>query len=263
MSAKTKPKIGFFEFTSCEGCQLTVVDTLQDHPELLDAVEIVEFREAMSEKLDPAERFDIVFIEGSVTRPSDEAKIRAIRERANIVVALGACADLGGVNTIRNVFPISEIREYVYGDKAEWYETYAARPISAVIQVDAAIPGCPIDKEEFAKAVTHLLQGRKPNLPDYPLCVECKLRGTVCMYQRGEACLGPVIRAGCAAICPAYGYGCEGCRGLVPHPNLESLRHVMHQAGVPDDEIDSRLRIFMTYQLEHAGEEAGHVASTH
>jgi coenzyme F420-reducing hydrogenase gamma subunit len=249
MSAKAKPKVGFFEFTSCEGCQLTVVDVLQNHPELLDAIEIVEFREAMSEKHDPNERFDIVFIEGSCTRPSDEAKIKALRERANLVVALGACADLGGVNAIRNVFPLQEVREYVYGEHADWYETYTARPISAVIQVDAAIPGCPIDRDEFAKAVTHLLQGRMPNLPDYPLCIECKLRGTVCMYQRGQACLGPVIRAGCAAICPAYGYGCEGCRGFVPNANLDSMREVMREAGVSDEEIDSRLHIFLTYQM--------------
>jgi len=241
-----KPKVGFFEFTSCEGCQLTVVDTLQDHPELLDAIEITEFREAMSEKGDT---FDIIFIEGSCTRPSDEAKIKALRERANIVVALGACAHIGGVNAIRNTMPLPEVREYVYGDKAEWFETYPARPIDAVIEVDAVIPGCPIDKDEFALAVTHLLQGRMPNLPDYPMCTECKLSGNVCLYQRGKTCLGPITRAGCKAICPAYGYACEGCRGLVPSPNLESIREVLAEAGVAEADIENKLTMFLTYPL--------------
>jgi len=38
-----KPKIAFFDFSSCEGCQLTVVDSLQTHTALLDVVEIVQF----------------------------------------------------------------------------------------------------------------------------------------------------------------------------------------------------------------------------
>ena len=48
MSA-SKTKIAFFDFTGCEGCQLAVIDCLQIHPELLEAVEIVQFREAISE----------------------------------------------------------------------------------------------------------------------------------------------------------------------------------------------------------------------
>ena len=60
-----KPKVAFFDFTSCEGCQLTVVDSLQTHPELLDVVEIVQFREAMTEK---GEDYLVAFIEGSISR---------------------------------------------------------------------------------------------------------------------------------------------------------------------------------------------------
>ncbi|MCE7945926.1 MAG: NADH:ubiquinone oxidoreductase [Chloroflexi bacterium CFX4] len=245
MSAKTLPRIAFFEFTSCEGCQLTVVDTLQDHPELLNAVEIVQFREAMSERGD---NYQIAFIEGSCTRPSDEAKLKEIRAKAQIVVALGACAHLGGVNAIRNRMALPEVREYVYGEKAAWFETYPARPIEAVIKVDASLPGCPIDRNEFAMAVTHLLQGRLPNLPDYPLCIECKLLENVCMYQRGKTCLGPITRAGCAAICPSYGDGCEGCRGLIPKPNWAAMKAVLREHGMTDAEIDSRLTMFLTYQ---------------
>jgi coenzyme F420-reducing hydrogenase gamma subunit len=256
-----KPKVAFFEFTSCEGCQLTVVDTLQNHPELLEAIDIVEFREAMSEKAEDG--YDIAFIEGSCTRPGDEAKIKEIRETASIVVSLGACAHLGGVNAIRNRMPLSNVREYVYGDKADWFDTYEPRPIEAVIDVDAVIPGCPIDKDEFVMAVTHLLQGRMPNIPNYPMCIECKLNGTVCIYERGGTCLGPVTQAGCNAICPTYGYGCEGCRGLVDTPNLISLKSVLRENGMTDDDINAKLDIFLTYQtmqLEQQ-EEALHEAN--
>lgn len=251
----TKPKIAFFEFTSCEGCQLTVVDSLQDHPELLDVVEIVQFREAMSEK---GNDYQIAFVEGSISRPSDEASLKAIREQASILVALGACAHLGGVNAIRNRQPLEDVRRFVYGDKADWYETYPARPISAVVDVDAVIPGCPIDRDEFIMAVTQLLQGRLPTIPDYPLCIECKLDENVCIFQRGGTCLGPITRAGCHAICPHYGDGCEGCRGLIPNPNPESLKDVLREHGMTDDQIDARMSMFLTYQFMPAAEATTH-----
>jgi sulfhydrogenase subunit delta len=241
----SKPKVAFIEFTSCEGCQLTVIDSLQDHPELLDAVEIVRFREAMTEKADD---YQIAFIEGSCTRPSDEPELKAIREQADIVVALGACAHLGGINAIRNRQNLDEVRQTVYGDKADWYETYPARPISAVIDVDAVIPGCPIDKKEFIRAVTHLLQGRLPDIPDNPVCIECKLKGNVCVYQRGKTCLGPITLAGCDAICPTYGDGCEGCRGLVASPNIESMINVLGEHGMTEADIEAKMTLFLTYQ---------------
>ena len=241
-----KPTVAFFDFTSCEGCQLTVLDTLQTNPELLDVVEIVEFREAMSEK---ASSYDIAFIEGSCTRASDEDRLRDIRSRAGTVVALGACAHIGGINAIRNRQNLDEVRHYVYGSKADWFETYEPRAINAVIEVDCAIPGCPIDGFEFRRVVTTLLQGRTPVTPDYPVCVECKLNENICLYQLGQVCLGPITCAGCNAICPAYGMSCEGCRGLIPNPQVDSLRVVLAEHGLTQAEIDSELSLFLTNQL--------------
>ena len=244
-----KPKVAFFDFTSCEGCQLTVVDSLQTHVDLLDVVEIVQFREAMTEK---GEDYAIAFVEGSISRESDEARLRRIREQAAIIVALGACAHLGGINAIRNAQPLDDVRKYVYGDKADWYETYPARPISAVVKVDAVIPGCPIDREEFIGVVKALLLGKKPPLPDYPVCVECKRKENVCLFHKGQFCLGPVTRAGCGAICPTYGDGCEGCRGLIPHPNQDSMSDVLVKYGLTVEEMLARWTMFGTYQQMEA-----------
>jgi coenzyme F420-reducing hydrogenase gamma subunit len=246
MSNGLKPKIAFFDFTSCEGCQLTVIDALQTHPELLEVVEIVEFREAMSEKSD---RYYIAFIEGSCVRESDEARLRDIRRRAAIVVALGACAHLGGINAIRNLHDLEDARHYVYDDKGHWFENYDVRAISQVIEVDAVIPGCPIDRKEFVQVVRTLLQGREPQLPSYPVCIECKLNENVCIYDRGGVCLGPITRAGCHAICPAYGVGCDGCRGLIPFPKVDSLKEVLAERGLTKEEIDNKLSFFLTNQI--------------
>lgn len=242
-----KPKVAFFDFTSCEGCQLTVVDSLQTHLDLLSAVEIVQFREAMSER---GEDYAVAFVEGSITRESDEARLKQIREQAALVVALGACAHLGGVNAIKNLAPLDDVRQYVYGDKYEWFPTYAARPISAVVKVDAVIPGCPIDREEFIAVVKAVLHGKKLPVPDYPLCVECKLKENVCMYDKGGVCAGPVTRAGCGAICPTYGDGCEGCRGMISNPNRDSMQTVMAAHGLTMDDVMARMTMFNAYQFQ-------------
>lgn len=246
MSQNGRPKVAFFDFTCCEGCQLTVVDSLQDHPELLDAVEIVQWREAISEQ---GEDYLVAFIEGSCTRESDEARLKQIRERAAVVVALGACAHLAGVNALKALHPLDDVRQYVYGDKSGWYDTYDARPIDAVIPVDFAIPGCPIDRDEFINVVKALLQGKKPPIPDYPVCVECKLKENVCLFTRGKVCMGPVARAGCKAICPTYSQSCEACRGFISNPNDTSMREVLAQHGMTVEDITSMYTMFSTYQV--------------
>jgi sulfhydrogenase subunit delta len=245
MSQNGKPKVAFFDFTCCEGCQLTVVDSLQTYPELLDAVEIVQFREAMTEK---GEDYLVAFIEGSCTRQSDEERLKQIRAKAALVVALGACAHLSGVNSLKSLHPLDEVRSYVYGDKAAWYETYDARPLEAVIPVDFAIPGCPIDRDEFVSCVKALLLGKKPPVPDYPVCVECKLKENVCLFTKGNICMGPVSRAGCKAICPSYGQSCEACRGFITNPNDTSMRNLLAEHGLTIADITNRYTMFNTYQ---------------
>lgn len=241
-----KPKVAFFDFTCCEGCQLTVLDSLQTHPELLEVVEIVQFREAMTEK---GEDYLVAFIEGSCTRASDEERLRKIRSQAAVVVALGTCAHLGGVNSLKSLHPLAEVRQYVYGDKAEWYETYEARPIDAVIPVEFAIPGCPIDRDEFVACVKALLLGIKPPIPDYPVCVECKLKENTCMFTIGKVCLGPITRAGCKAICPSYGQPCEACRGYISDPNESSMKNLLAEHGLTIEQVKSMYTMFTAYQV--------------
>lgn len=246
MTASVKPKIAFFDFSGCEGCQLTVIDALQTHAELLNAVEIVQFREAMSERSDD---YEIAFVEGSYTRAGDAARLKAIRAQARIVVALGACAHLGGVNGLRNWQSTEEARRYVYGPGGKLFDSDKALPIEAVIQVDCAIPGCPIDRREFVSAVKALLQGRLPRLSDQPVCAECKLNENECLFRLGIPCLGAVTTAGCGAICPAYGVGCEGCRGLIPNPNLEWLRAAAMELGISEHRFEAASRLFLSHAL--------------
>lgn len=244
-----KRKVGVFDFTSCKGCQLAVMDSLQTHPELLDAVQIVQWRALMSER---GEEYAVAFVEGSISRPGDEAQLKQIRERAAVVVALGACAHLGGINAIRNAHagpqsPGEAARQAATSGLAA-DEGYLVRPISAVVPVDAVVPGCPIDGDEFLEVVKALLWGKKPPLPDYPLCVECKLKENVCLFHKGGFCLGPVTRAGCGAICPTVGDGCEGCHGLIPEPNRNAMSDVLIEHGLTVEAMLAQWTLFGTYQ---------------
>jgi len=116
-----KPKIAFLEFYELRGCQLEVLNlTGGELLDLLGAVEIVNFREARTNRTDD---YDIAFIEGSISRESEIPRLQKIREQAKIVVALGACSCIGGVNCLKNNMPMSDALRIVYGDDAKYYDT--------------------------------------------------------------------------------------------------------------------------------------------
>ena len=239
-----KPKVAFFDFASCEGCQIEFTNfgdaaTL----ELLKHVDIVEFREAMSEKA-PG-RIDIALVEGSFTREADRTRLQSIRHRARTVIAYGACACTGGINALKN--HQDDFAECVYGDSARMPHlgSGTARPISSVIKVDHEVRGCPVNKYELLEILSSLLHGAAPVVPTYPVCVECKRRETICRYDEGDHCMGQVARAGCGAPCPADGVPCEACRGFVDDANLPALEKVlMERAGFSQRRAVGKSRMF-------------------
>jgi len=222
----TKRRIGFFDFTGCEGCQLTVLNLEDELLELLELVEVVAFREVMSGDSD---NLDIAFVEGSVRGSDEIERLRRIRQNTRVLVALGACADTAGINTLAR---------FCAG------ETDAPRPLEAFVTVDARIPGCPIDGREFLEVLQALLLERPPELPIYALCVECKLAELPCTFEEERLCLGPVVRAGCGAVCIAAGDRCRGCRGLVDNPRSRPYDRVLKEHGVSAEQILAEFRIF-------------------
>lgn len=240
-----KPRIAFFDFAGCEGDQLQIANLEETLLDLLEHVEVVAFREVHTGESAP---YDVAYVEGSITRPEDEDRIKEIRKNAGALVAFGACAHIGGVNCMKNFFAEPIYRKEVYGDQWRWFNTYPARPISAVVEVDAFIPGCPVDRAETVRVTKELLLGKKPWLPDYPVCVECKMAGNVCRYELGRPCLGIITRAGCGACCVTEGAMCWGCRGLAPYANVEAARYVMSdRAGFNRAEIEDLMRFFLGY----------------
>lgn len=239
-----KPKVAFFDFACCEGCQIEFTNFGDEATlELLKHVDVVEFREAMTETT--TERIDIAFVEGSFTREADRQRLQDIRRRAKIVVAYGACAATGGINALKN--HMDDFHEVVYGEHARdpHLQSGPALPISAVIKVDYEAKGCPMSKYELLYIISCLLHGAEPVIPTYPVCVECKRNETVCRFDEGDHCMGQVARAGCGAPCPADGIPCEACRGFVDEPNVRSLEKVlMERAGFSQKRAVGKARMF-------------------
>jgi coenzyme F420-reducing hydrogenase gamma subunit len=252
----SRPRVAFFDFTSCEGCQLSKLNLEDDLLGILGLVEIVNFREAMSERSD---EYDIAFVEGSLSTPHCIERIHRIRRQAKVLVALGACAHTGGINAIRNRLGVDAVREEVYGKDKYLFPSMPARAIGDVVKVDYVVPGCPMDNRELKLVLSALLTGKRHALPDYAVCVECKARENRCLYDSGNgagaapenaspspgmACLGPVTRAGCEASCPSNGTPCVGCRGLVPEVNLAAAREVMERHKLSLHQIRNRFQMF-------------------
>lgn len=240
----TKPKVAFFDFASCEGCQIEFTNYGDAVIlELLNHIDIVEFREAMTETT--TEPIDIAFIEGSFTRESDRVRLQTIRSRAKTVIAYGACAVTGGINALKN--HQDDFAEEVYGEAAYMphLRSGTARPISAAIKVDYEVRGCPVSKEELLLVISNLLHGTTYAVPTFPVCAQCKRRETVCRYEEGDHCMGQVARAGCGAPCPADGIPCEACRGFVDDANLGALEKVLvERAGFSQRRAVAKSRMF-------------------
>ncbi len=243
-----KPKIAIFDFACCEGCQLQIVNLEEEILSLLGVADVVEWREAMSEKSD---EYDIAIIEGSITRMEDEEKLKRIRGCAKVLIAMGACAMTGGINKLKNNFEdFEEVKTCVYGKAASksHLHTGPTKAVGEVVQVDYAVPGCPIDGKEFTYIVRSLLMGKKPEIPEYPVCVECKANGNPCQWQYDQVCLGPIIRAGCGARCPSSGFRCFGCRGYIDNPNVDAARDVINRFGLNLDDLKTKMVLFGSKQ---------------
>jgi sulfhydrogenase subunit delta len=206
-----KPKLGVFKFASCDGCQLSLLDC---EDELLTVA----------------------------------GAIQGIREQSKFLVTIGACATAGGIQALRNWKDVAEFTRYVYAHPDYISTLDTSTPVADHVPVDFELRGCPINKWQLVETVNAFLHGRKPNIPTYSVCVECKRRGTNCvMVSRGTPCLGPVTQAGCGALCPAYDRGCYGCFGPMESPNVMALSEFWRSMGVDDRALVSALRGFNAY----------------
>jgi sulfhydrogenase subunit delta len=223
VSAKSKkPRLGVWKFASCDGCQLSLLDCEDELLAVAGVIDIAYFPEATRAK--DKGRYDISLVEGSITTPHDRERIRDIRARSTKLISIGACATAGGIQALRNFANVADYASIVYANP-EYIETLAtSTAMSEHVKVDFELRGCPVNKRQLIEVISAELAGRRPMVSSHSVCVECKLKGNVCvMVAQGAPCLGPVTHAGCGALCPSYDRGCYGCFGPKETPNASSL----------------------------------------
>ncbi|PLX38507.1 MAG: oxidoreductase [Hyphomicrobiales bacterium] len=217
-----KPKLAVWKFSSCDGCQLSLLDCEDELLPVAETIEIAEFLEATRAQVDGP--YDVSLVEGSISNLHDLERLQRIREQSAVVIAIGACATAGGIQALRNGRDVGEFVRTVYAHP-EYIDTLAnSTPIADHITVDFELRGCPINKHQLLEVISAFLAGRQPLTPAHSECIECKMRGTVCvMVAKGEPCLGPVTHTGCGNLCPSSNRGCYGCFGPKETPNTASL----------------------------------------
>jgi coenzyme F420-reducing hydrogenase gamma subunit len=240
---RRKPKLAVWKFASCDGCQLSLLDCEDELLALAGEIEIAQFLEATSAVVNGP--YDLSLVEGSITTAHDAERIHAVRRASRRLVTIGACATAGGIQALRNFSDVREFVTAVYATPAYISTLDRSSPIGAHVVVDYELRGCPVNKHQLLEVVSAFVNERRPAVPSHSVCVECKLRGNVCvMVAHGTPCLGPVTQAGCGAICPSYHRGCYGCFGPAETANTRALSGWLAAHDVSRPELVRAFRSF-------------------
>jgi F420-non-reducing hydrogenase small subunit len=252
-----KPEVAFYWCASCGGCEEAVLDLAEEILNVVAAVDIVfwpvalDFKESDVAAMEDAS-ITVAFINGAVRTTHELEMARLLRRKSKLVIAFGACAQLGGIPGLANLSENAEILQEVYGAAAPRTEfrddghtltlpelTASVFPLNRAIPVDYYVPGCPPSPTIVQDAFRAVLGGELPEpgavlAPDHAMCDECPRRDThpddlkldriyrvqerqlntgACILAQGVPCLGPATRAGCGARCISGNMPCTGCFG--------------------------------------------------
>ncbi len=235
---RNKFTVGIFSLSSCEGCLVQLINLDDRLLKLLEHIEIVDCR-ILGVKKD-YDKMNIAIVEGSVTSLEEREKLEKIREKADILVALGDCACSGGKFLVKD-FDISEARIKLPGSR----EVFRSDPLDKYVKVDFYLWGCPVNKDELFSLLRNILLLKHVKERAVSVCAECVLRENNCLIELGYPCLGPITRGGCNALCPSNNKVCFGCRGLAEDANIDSLIEIFEQHKIEVPEYLRKLKALM------------------
>lgn len=236
------PRVVVVGLASCFGCQLQITNVEAHLMEVLGQIDLQYWQLASSVPM--PEEFDVAVIEGAVTTEESERLVKQLREKASVVIAIGACATTAGIPGMAAEGFIQRPGS-VYDTVPEACgEMISPRAVGAVVDVDYEVRCCPIDSYDFIDVFQRAIYGSNKTFGTATMCGSCKRNETGCFYRKGVMCLGLVTRAGCDARCVNLGRPCNGCRGLSPDANLPAAREACREAGIPVEDFDRALEMF-------------------
>jgi NAD-reducing hydrogenase small subunit len=168
----TKARIATIWLDGCSGCHMSFLDLDERLLEIAPLIDVV-YSPVVDMKEFP-ENVDLTLVEGALASEEDLHKIRMVRERSKLVVALGDCAVTGNVPSMRNSFPLAEVLKRGYEDNATANPGAPTRevpklekkvvPLHEVVKVDLFVPGCPPSADLIYYVLSEVLAGRTPNI---------------------------------------------------------------------------------------------------
>lgn len=229
MTNQPRKSLGVFSLTCCEGCEFALLKNFDDFEKLTKFYDVKSFRLGQEENDECF--FDVAVVEGTPESKEELEHLKQIRKISKVLVAIGACAHLGGIQSERNRLP----RKYIGREKV--------KRLSDVVRVDAVIPGCPVSHTEIAVALLDIYWGKKFRPKDYGVCFECRKNENECLLKNGKPCLGPITRGGCNSICVNGGESCFGCRGALDQANFDKIKEILNPM-IGEEEMNNLLTVY-------------------
>jgi len=247
---ETKPRVAIVGLTCCEGCEFAILDTAEKFLALADRVNFVHWR-FLKEDPEVIGPYDICLVEGSAVTKANVKLLKELRQKSKMLITLGNCAHTGGIHRMKNWVGRYKALGQVY-EEPRGLDNLDIQPIAKLVKVDFTIPTCPVNGEEVITILLQILAGKKPQIPQNPVCLECQINGNECLLQKGELCCGPITLGGCNAVCCNSKMPCWGCRGLLEEPDVDKfvkncfltehsaaeVKKMLEVFGVKDDWLD-------------------------
>jgi len=235
-----KLKIGIFSFTSCEGCQIIMINAKELFGKLFEIVNLAHL--PIIQEKNQEGPYDVVFVEGAITFKKQVKVLQDLRKQAKYLIAFGTCATFGGVSAIRDLD--RDFRDKDIFKEFNFLDTLNVRSLDNHVKVDYHLRGCPPTHDEFIRVIESLRKKSFPEEYEKAVCVECRKKGNPCLLANGQQCLGPVTCGGCDALCTSKGIVCYGCRGPVKKANMDRLVRLFEKRGLTARQIAEMFMIF-------------------
>jgi coenzyme F420-reducing hydrogenase gamma subunit len=198
----------------------------------------------VSSEREHLQNIDLALVEGSISTSRELDHLLVLREKSQVLVAVGLCATSGGINALANSDRSTAFHQ-VYATGMSSIRTFHPQPLHHFVHIDASIYGCPPERHDYINLIAALLRGGQPGRQEMPVCMECRTAENRCLLiEDKEPCLGPLTRSGCGARCPSIGVGCEGCRGSFADANHKEMVVLLTRLGLSNMEVNRRMNRF-------------------
>lgn len=159
---------------ACAGCHMSILDMDERLVALLEHIQLTS-TPITDLKHPPKEGVTVGILTGAVTNTTNEAVAKQMRQRCQVLIALGDCAVFGGIPTMRNFVNVQDAlrRAYVESESTvdgkiptspELGRPVPVRAVDQVVKVDVYLPGCPPSADTIYHVLSELLAGRIPEL---------------------------------------------------------------------------------------------------